>query len=139
MKKTTRVRTGMRRPSWNKSQAIQQVISLKALLEPTDDDIPATVGVGVSSAIHHHHHHHPPQPPPKALDPEDTALELQKSTSPVSERPPETNDANVVNPPGSVLHFSLMLFFFVYFVYFFVLATSFVCLFVIFVSWAMKH
>ena len=32
------VRTGMRRPSWNKSQAIQQVISLKALLEPCDDD-----------------------------------------------------------------------------------------------------
>ncbi|XP_062169168.1 protein TIFY 4A-like isoform X2 [Alnus glutinosa] len=29
---------GMRRPSWNKSQAIQQVISLKALLEPSDDD-----------------------------------------------------------------------------------------------------
>lgn len=27
------VRAGMRRPSWNKSQAIQQVISLKALLE----------------------------------------------------------------------------------------------------------
>ncbi|KMZ56410.1 hypothetical protein ZOSMA_95G00030 [Zostera marina] len=27
---------GMRRPSWNKSQAIQQVISLKALLEPND-------------------------------------------------------------------------------------------------------
>jgi hypothetical protein len=50
----------MRRPSWNKSQAIQQVISLKALLEPTDDDLPAPVGV--SSAIHHHHHHHP-QPP----------------------------------------------------------------------------
>jgi hypothetical protein len=35
----------MRRPSWNKSQAIQQVISLKALLEPTDDDLPAPVGV----------------------------------------------------------------------------------------------
>lgn len=34
----TRVLTGMRRPSWNKSQAIQQVISLKALLEPTDHD-----------------------------------------------------------------------------------------------------
>lgn len=30
------VRTGMRRPSWNKSQAIQQVISLKSLLETTD-------------------------------------------------------------------------------------------------------
>ncbi|XP_050235560.1 protein TIFY 4B-like [Mercurialis annua] len=28
---------GMRRPSWNKSQAIQQVISLKALLETTSD------------------------------------------------------------------------------------------------------
>ncbi|KAJ9188086.1 hypothetical protein P3X46_003479 [Hevea brasiliensis] len=28
---------GMRRPSWNKSQAIQQVISLKALLEATPD------------------------------------------------------------------------------------------------------
>lgn len=27
----------MRRPSWNKSQAIQQVLSLKALLEPSDD------------------------------------------------------------------------------------------------------
>uniref|UniRef100_A0A2P2IRP2 Uncharacterized protein n=1 Tax=Rhizophora mucronata TaxID=61149 RepID=A0A2P2IRP2_RHIMU len=27
----------MRRPSWNKSQAIQQVISLKALLEPSED------------------------------------------------------------------------------------------------------
>lgn len=33
-----RVRTGMRRPSWNKSQAIQQVISLKALLETTSSD-----------------------------------------------------------------------------------------------------
>ncbi|KAK4773218.1 hypothetical protein SAY87_028237 [Trapa incisa] len=29
---------GMRRPSWNKSQAVQQVISLKALLEGGDDD-----------------------------------------------------------------------------------------------------
>ncbi|KAI4368377.1 hypothetical protein MLD38_016939 [Melastoma candidum] len=29
---------GMRRPSWNKSQAIQQVISLKALLEGKDGD-----------------------------------------------------------------------------------------------------
>lgn len=31
------LRTGMRRPSWNKSQAIQQVISLKTLLETTSD------------------------------------------------------------------------------------------------------
>ncbi|KAJ4912277.1 Protein TIFY 4B [Raphanus sativus] len=29
---------GMRRPSWNKSQAIQQVLSLKALFEPPGDD-----------------------------------------------------------------------------------------------------
>ncbi|KAF8085111.1 hypothetical protein N665_0680s0010 [Sinapis alba] len=28
---------GMRKPSWNKSQAIQQVLSLKALFEPGDD------------------------------------------------------------------------------------------------------
>lgn len=34
--------TGMRRPSWNKSQAIQQVISLKALLEDrSDPDYPS--------------------------------------------------------------------------------------------------
>ncbi|CAL9079633.1 unnamed protein product, partial [Musa textilis] len=38
---------GMRRPSWNKSQAIQQVISLKALLEgrPGCDDCPAGGGI----------------------------------------------------------------------------------------------
>ena len=35
--------TGMRRPSWNKSQAIQQVISLKALLETTSDSNSAPV------------------------------------------------------------------------------------------------
>ncbi|KAF7806902.1 protein TIFY 4B-like isoform X3 [Senna tora] len=34
----TREDCRMRRPSWNKSQAIQQVISLKALLDPSDDD-----------------------------------------------------------------------------------------------------
>ncbi|GAB2294710.1 Protein TIFY 4B-like isoform X1 [Dionaea muscipula] len=31
---------GMRRPSWNKSQAIQQVISLKSLLEPPPPSLP---------------------------------------------------------------------------------------------------
>ncbi|WJX20898.1 Protein TIFY 4B-like isoform X1, variant 2 [Trifolium repens] len=100
---------GMRRPSWNKSQAIQQVISLKALLEPTDDDLPAPVGV--SSAIHHHHHHHPQPPqrnlneaPAKGSDPDDTgfhtAEDLNKSTSTAAEIPTETNDANVVKPSG---------------------------------------
>lgn len=32
-----RLGAGMRRPSWNKSQAIQQVIMLKTLLETTPD------------------------------------------------------------------------------------------------------
>lgn len=35
--------TGMRRPSWNKSQAIQQVISLKSLLEPSPSPSNAAV------------------------------------------------------------------------------------------------
>ncbi|KAL3531304.1 hypothetical protein ACH5RR_010626 [Cinchona calisaya] len=35
---------GMRRPSWNKSQAIQQVISLKTLLETTSDSDAAAGG-----------------------------------------------------------------------------------------------
>jgi len=45
----------MRRPSWNKSQAIQQVISLKALLEPSDDDSPPPPPPM-------HHQPHAPQP-----------------------------------------------------------------------------
>ncbi|PNX56541.1 hypothetical protein L195_g050468 [Trifolium pratense] len=99
----------MRRPSWNKSQAIQQVISLKALLEPTADDLPAPVGI--SSAIHHHHHHHPQPPqrnlneaPAKGADPDDTGFhaveDLKKSTSTAAEKATETNDANVVKPSG---------------------------------------
>ncbi|XP_010532580.1 PREDICTED: protein TIFY 4B-like isoform X2 [Tarenaya hassleriana] len=40
------IEKGMRRPSWNKSQAIQQVLSLKALLEPGDDS-----GAGVLRKI----------------------------------------------------------------------------------------
>ncbi|XP_058769706.1 protein TIFY 4A-like isoform X3 [Vicia villosa] len=91
---------GMRRPSWNKSQAIQQVISLKALLEPTDDDSPAPV----SSAIHRHHHHHV-QPPQgnlseatvKGSDPDEIGVwaveDVQMSISPVADKPNETNDA----------------------------------------------
>ncbi|KAE9589033.1 putative transcription factor TIFY family [Lupinus albus] len=43
---------GMRRPSWNKSQAIQQVISLKALLEPSSDHHSSALIL----------HHQPPQP-----------------------------------------------------------------------------
>lgn len=50
----------MRRPSWNKSQAIQQVISLKALLEPSDDDTPPP------TAMHHRSHAPPPPPQPQS-------------------------------------------------------------------------
>lgn len=46
----------MRRPSWNKSQAIQQVISLKALLEPNEDS-----GAGVLRKIVASPHNDPPR------------------------------------------------------------------------------
>ncbi|KAL2324438.1 hypothetical protein Fmac_023496 [Flemingia macrophylla] len=67
---------GMRRPSWNKSQAIQQVICLKALLEPSDDDAP------------------PPPPPPQAPPPDD---DIHKSPS-SGDKPAETNDTNTNLP-----------------------------------------
>ncbi|XP_057423341.1 protein TIFY 4B isoform X2 [Lotus japonicus] len=98
---------GMRRPSWNKSQAIQQVISLKALLEPTDEDSPA--------AVHRHYHHHQ-QPPhassrgrnlneapataPVAEEAGFQAAAEEPQKSPSAEKLPETNDANVVSPRG---------------------------------------
>ncbi|XP_017414905.1 protein TIFY 4B isoform X3 [Vigna angularis] len=98
---------GMRRPSWNKSQAIQQVISLKALLEPSDDDSPPP-----PPPMHHHPHAPQPQanltqPPPKAPPPEEPAFlaadDIQKSAS-SGEKPTETNDtntnANVASPRG---------------------------------------
>ncbi|CAJ1977161.1 unnamed protein product [Sphenostylis stenocarpa] len=87
---------GMRRPSWNKSQAIQQVISLKALLEPSDDDSPPPAPM--------HHHTHPPQPQPsKAPPPEEPAFhaadDIQKSAS-SGEKPTETINTNVASPRG---------------------------------------
>ncbi|WVY98147.1 hypothetical protein V8G54_030298 [Vigna mungo] len=87
----------MRRPSWNKSQAIQQVISLKALLEPSDDDSPPP-----PTPMHHQPHAPQPQanltqPPPKAPPPEEPAFlaadDIQKSAS-SGEKPTETNDTN---------------------------------------------
>ncbi|MED6108071.1 Protein TIFY 4B-like isoform X1 [Stylosanthes scabra] len=89
---------GMRRPSWNKSQAIQQVISLKALLEPPNDDAPAAVPT--------HHSTSPPQPqpqgnlndaPPAEEAAPQAADEIQKSPS-SPEKPTETNDTNAVSP-----------------------------------------
>ncbi|XP_050372859.1 protein TIFY 4B-like isoform X2 [Argentina anserina] len=54
---------GMRRPSWNKSQAIQQVISLKALLEPNDDS-----GAGVLRKIVGPPHAAAPRPASNSTD-----------------------------------------------------------------------
>ncbi|URE29703.1 leaf development [Musa troglodytarum] len=70
---------GMRRPSWNKSQAIQQVISLKALLEGTPgcDDCPAGVGIFQKSS-----------PPPAPVFP------LQDSS------PPSPKDGGGSQPPA---------------------------------------
>ena len=48
------VETGMRRPSWNKSQAVQQVISLKALLEvchDAEDEAPSADAVPSISPV----------------------------------------------------------------------------------------
>ncbi|XP_014513648.1 protein TIFY 4B isoform X3 [Vigna radiata var. radiata] len=98
---------GMRRPSWNKSQAIQQVISLKALLEPSDDDSPPP-----PPPMHHQPHSPQPQanltqPQPEAPPPEEPAFlaadDIQKSAS-SGEKPTETNNtntnANVASPRG---------------------------------------
>ncbi|XP_020224290.1 protein TIFY 4B isoform X2 [Cajanus cajan] len=83
---------GMRRPSWNKSQAIQQVICLKALLEPSDDDAPPAM-----------HQANFTQPIPKAPPPEPPAFHAADDfhNSPSSgEKPTETNDTNLASPRG---------------------------------------
>ncbi|XP_043692739.1 protein TIFY 4B-like isoform X3 [Telopea speciosissima] len=51
---------GMRRPSWNKSQAIQQVLSLKSLLETRSDSGAGTRQSFVSSRTENPQHHIPP-------------------------------------------------------------------------------
>ncbi|XP_019089702.1 PREDICTED: protein TIFY 4B-like [Camelina sativa] len=61
---------GMRRPSWNKSQAIQQVLSLKALYEPGDDS-----GAGILRKILVSQ---PPNPPPVT----ETSTELSNELEP---------------------------------------------------------
>lgn len=64
----------------------------------------------------------------KGSDPDEIGVrvveDVQKSISPVADKPNETNDA----PAGSVLHFIL----------FFVLATFFVCLVLVFVTFWVK-
>ncbi|XP_027365169.1 protein TIFY 4B isoform X3 [Abrus precatorius] len=88
---------GMRRPSWNKSQAIQQVISLKALLEPSDDD-------SLAPAVHHHATQgdlrEAPANIPATEEPASHAGEELPKSSSSGEKPKEANDANVVSPRG---------------------------------------
>ncbi|XP_022761094.1 protein TIFY 4B-like [Durio zibethinus] len=59
---------GMRRPSWNKSQAIQQVISLKALLESNDDS-----GAGALRKIL-------VSPPPPSVSPQNAAARVASNS-----------------------------------------------------------
>ncbi|KAK1295758.1 Protein TIFY 4A [Acorus calamus] len=77
---------GMRRPSWNKSQAIQQVISLKALLEsrPPSSALRRKVPPPPPQ--------HPPPPPPEvapslpSADPPETVPAAETSSATPSER-----------------------------------------------------
>lgn len=59
---------GMRRPSWNKSQAIQQVISLKALFESSDDS-----GAGALPKII-------VSPPPPSVPPQNAAARVASNS-----------------------------------------------------------
>ncbi|KAK7280075.1 hypothetical protein RJT34_25137 [Clitoria ternatea] len=92
---------GMRRPSWNKSQAIQQVISLKALLEPPADDSTAPPPA-VSSAMHHSQGNlnEAPAKAPVVEDPVFHAAEEVKKSVSSGDKPTETNDTNVASPRG---------------------------------------
>ncbi|XP_018677887.1 protein TIFY 4B isoform X1 [Musa acuminata AAA Group] len=94
---------GMRRPSWNKSQAIQQVISLKALLEgrPGCDDCPAGGGIlqklltsSPSEPLS------PPQdsPPPAPKEGGSGSQPLAKEPSPYRRRDPIPPPYSAGNP-----------------------------------------
>ncbi|KAJ8465488.1 hypothetical protein OPV22_028040 [Ensete ventricosum] len=94
---------GMRRPSWNKSQAIQQVISLKALLEgrPGCDDGPAGGGIlqklltsSPSEPLS------PPQdsPPPAPMEGGSGSQLLAKEPSPYRRRDPIPPPYSAGNP-----------------------------------------
>ncbi|KAK1310643.1 Protein TIFY 4B [Acorus calamus] len=80
------IRTGMRRPSWNKSQAIQQVISLKALLESRPPSAALRRKVSPPPP------QHPPPPPPEvapslpSADPPEMAPAEKTSSATPSER-----------------------------------------------------
>lgn len=82
---------GMRRPSWNKSQAIQQVISLKALLEPASDSDAAIA----RKKLHIPH----PQILPNRV-PRGTSADTEISVS-ADESVPCTQKVPEVNPDSS--------------------------------------
>ncbi|KAF3456937.1 hypothetical protein FNV43_RR01591 [Rhamnella rubrinervis] len=85
---------GMRRPSWNKSQAIQQVLSLKALLEPSDDSGAGALRKIVPSP--------PPNPPRVTSNSADSAKEASADVQ-ASVSAEESVPCGRKEPPKSVL------------------------------------
>ncbi|XP_011649171.1 protein TIFY 4B isoform X3 [Cucumis sativus] len=93
---------GMRRPSWNKSQAIQQVISLKALLEPCDDSgAGALRKVVVSPRINSNQGDSPKEPSDDAqvtMSVDESAYSNVETAKSTPEDPPVEPENNVTSP-----------------------------------------
>ncbi|PKA49376.1 Protein TIFY 4B [Apostasia shenzhenica] len=84
------VLAGMRRPSWNKSQAIQQVISLKALLEHRPDDPSAATRTRLKSRW---------PLPPLLTSMEPQSVQMEKDPSPYRRRDPIKPPFTMANAP----------------------------------------
>ncbi|KVI12400.1 Tify, partial [Cynara cardunculus var. scolymus] len=82
---------GMRRPSWNKSQAIQQVIMLKALLEPKPDSD------GCNRKLHITHRQ---QETPTTRVQKGTSADTEVSVSADESVPGQRNDVDLSDLPG---------------------------------------
>ncbi|XP_023547960.1 protein TIFY 4B-like isoform X1 [Cucurbita pepo subsp. pepo] len=93
---------GMRRPSWNKSQAIQQVISLKALLEPCDDSgASALRKVVVLPQVNSNQGDSPKEPSDDAqftMSVDESAYSNVETAKSTPEDPPAEPDNNVTSP-----------------------------------------
>ncbi|XP_022138751.1 protein TIFY 4B isoform X2 [Momordica charantia] len=93
---------GMRRPSWNKSQAIQQVISLKALLEPCDDSgAGALRKVVVSPRVNSNQGDSPKEPSDDAqftMSVDESAYSNVETAKSTPEDPPVEPDNKVTSP-----------------------------------------
>ncbi|XP_023514344.1 protein TIFY 4B-like isoform X3 [Cucurbita pepo subsp. pepo] len=93
---------GMRRPSWNKSQAIQQVICLKALLEPCDDSgASALRKVAVSPRVNSNQGGSPRDPSDDAqvtISVDESAYSNMETAKSTPEDPPAEPDNKVTSP-----------------------------------------